>query len=244
MARPPGPRRFEELGCLSAPSLEIIARLGFSTATPVQEATIPLFCGHKDVAVDACTGSGKTLAFVLPLVEKLRHLETKLKPHQACKISGVMGRGVPVAGGSGGACPGCCCAPATCWPYMPHATMLLLLLPLSCAPYLTLLRQVGAIIVSPTRELAKQTHTVASPFIETLPGITSRLLVGGTCAAAAAAVIAAAALLLLLILILLLLLLLLPYSLAHAASCSCSSPPSPPPAGHTHAHIMQQRPWS
>ncbi len=108
MARPPGPRRFEELGCLSAPSLEIIARLGFSTATPVQEATIPLFCGHKDVAVDACTGSGKTLAFVLPLVEKLRHLETKLKPHQVCKISGVMGRGVPVAGGSGGACSGCC----------------------------------------------------------------------------------------------------------------------------------------
>lgn len=47
-----------------------------------QEATIPLFCGNKDVAVDACTGSGKTLAFVLPSVERLRRLEQPLKKHQ------------------------------------------------------------------------------------------------------------------------------------------------------------------
>lgn len=50
-----------------------------------QEATIPLFCGNKDVAVDACTGSGKTLAFLLPVVERLRRLEQPLKKNQACR---------------------------------------------------------------------------------------------------------------------------------------------------------------
>jgi len=39
---------------------------------------------------------------------------------------------------------------------------------------------VGAIIVSPTRELAKQIHAVAQPFLDTLPGVGSMLLVGGT----------------------------------------------------------------
>jgi ATP-dependent RNA helicase DDX55/SPB4 len=76
---------------------------------------------HQDVAVDACTGSGKTLAFVLPVVEKMRRLEERLKKHQ-----------------------------------------------------------VGAIVVSPTRELARQILTVAQPFISSVPGITSQLLVGGT----------------------------------------------------------------
>lgn len=75
-------RPFSELGCISKPTLEVIESLGFKTATPVQEATIPLFCGHKDVAVDACTGSGKTLAFVVPVIEKLRRREDKLKQHQ------------------------------------------------------------------------------------------------------------------------------------------------------------------
>lgn len=79
-----GPKRFDELAGVSAPTFAVLARLGFTTATPVQEATIPLFSGHKDVAVDACTGSGKTLAFVIPVVEKLRQLEERLKPNQVC----------------------------------------------------------------------------------------------------------------------------------------------------------------
>ncbi|GLC71280.1 hypothetical protein PLESTF_001098500 [Pleodorina starrii] len=114
-------KKFADLGCLSKETLEVLTSLGFSTATPVQEATIPLFCGHKDVAVDACTGSGKTLAFVLPVVERLRRLEEALKAHQ-----------------------------------------------------------VGAIIISPTRELAKQIFGVAEPFIASVPHLTSMLLVGGT----------------------------------------------------------------
>jgi len=75
-------RKFSDLGCISKPTLQVLDSLGFQTATPVQEATIPLFCGHKDVAVDACTGSGKTLAFVVPVIEKLRRREEKLKQHQ------------------------------------------------------------------------------------------------------------------------------------------------------------------
>ena len=50
---------------------------------PVQEQIIVMPCTSlQDVAVDACTGSGKTLAFIVPVVEKLRRLEEKLKLHQ------------------------------------------------------------------------------------------------------------------------------------------------------------------
>ena len=41
--------------------------------------------------------------------------------------------------------------------------------------------QVGAIIVSPTRELARQTFGVARPFVQSVPGLQAMLLVGGTC---------------------------------------------------------------
>ncbi|KAL3155393.1 hypothetical protein ABBQ38_010952 [Trebouxia sp. C0009 RCD-2024] len=40
--------------------------------------------------------------------------------------------------------------------------------------------QVGFIIVSPTRELAGQIHNVAQPFLNSVPGVSSLLLVGGT----------------------------------------------------------------
>lgn len=73
---------FENVKGVSAESLAILHAQGFLHATPVQAATIPIFSGHKDVAVEACTGSGKTLAFVIPLVEKLRGLEEALTDHQ------------------------------------------------------------------------------------------------------------------------------------------------------------------
>jgi ATP-dependent RNA helicase DDX55/SPB4 len=84
-------RSFRDIREISKQTLDVLDSLGFQQATPVQEATIPLFCGHKDVAVDACTGSGKTLAFVIPITEKLRRLEEPLKKHQvrmcACSSS-------------------------------------------------------------------------------------------------------------------------------------------------------------
>jgi superfamily II DNA/RNA helicase len=81
-----GARAFKEFTELSPESLAVLSQLGLVHATPVQEAVIPLFCGFKDVAVDACTGSGKTLAFVLPIVEKLRRLEERLLKHQVGAI--------------------------------------------------------------------------------------------------------------------------------------------------------------
>jgi superfamily II DNA/RNA helicase len=40
--------------------------------------------------------------------------------------------------------------------------------------------QVIALIVSPTRELAVQTHRVAQPFLRAIPGCTLTSLIGGT----------------------------------------------------------------
>ena len=103
-------RLFSSFPEISPETLAILDTHGFKRATPVQEATLPLFAGNKDVAVDACTGSGKTLAFILPIIERFRRLDQPLKKHQ-----------------------------------------------------------VGAIIISPTRELARQIHSVALPFITSIP---------------------------------------------------------------------------
>lgn len=82
---------FEGLGCLAAPIVCALQKLGFSHCTPVQEATLPLLlpplraaatataagngekdeASARDVAVEAPTGSGKTLAFLLPVVSRL-----------------------------------------------------------------------------------------------------------------------------------------------------------------------------
>lgn len=50
--------------------------------TPVQASVIPLFCGNKDVVVEAVTGSGKTLAFLVPIIERILKLDEALKPGQ------------------------------------------------------------------------------------------------------------------------------------------------------------------
>jgi ATP-dependent RNA helicase DDX55/SPB4 len=73
---------------LSQTTLDVIHDvLQFTHTTPVQEATIPLLMGYKDVSVDACTGSGKTLAFVIPIVEKIRRLNlSKKKSHHVVAL--------------------------------------------------------------------------------------------------------------------------------------------------------------
>jgi superfamily II DNA/RNA helicase len=81
-----GTRRFDDFECISPPVLRVLNEQGFSCATPVQEAVLPLFCSNKDVAVDAATGSGKTLAFLVPIVERLLRskpgpLEVRLSNH-------------------------------------------------------------------------------------------------------------------------------------------------------------------
>jgi ATP-dependent RNA helicase DDX55/SPB4 len=130
-AKAEGPPFEDLVPALRASSLAVLERAGFARSTPVQAATVPLLCSHKDVSVEACTGSGKTLAFVLPMIEILARAKRELKRYQ-----------------------------------------------------------VGAVIVSPTRELAKQIHEVAAPFVRTLgkersetnegEGDLAMLLVGGT----------------------------------------------------------------
>lgn len=48
------------------------------------------------------------------------------------------------------------------------------------APRICCLEQVGAVIVSPTRELARQIFDVAKPFVATVAWLQAALLVGGT----------------------------------------------------------------
>ncbi|MGE0227936.1 MAG: DEAD/DEAH box helicase [Dehalococcoidia bacterium] len=64
------PPAFRALG-LSERSLAAVAGFGFTTPSPIQEQSIPLLLGGRDVVGIAQTGTGKTLAFGLPMVERL-----------------------------------------------------------------------------------------------------------------------------------------------------------------------------
>jgi len=57
-----------------------IEKLGFSEATPIQEATIPHIIEGRDTAGLAQTGTGKTAAFLLPLMERI--VRAKQNPEQ------------------------------------------------------------------------------------------------------------------------------------------------------------------
>lgn len=105
---------------LSPSTLATLSRLKFTTMTPVQAATIPLFLARKDVAAEAVTGSGKTLAFLIPVLETLLKLPGGLKRHE-----------------------------------------------------------VGALVISPTRELAYQISEVLAEFLTDLEGRFSQLLLIG-----------------------------------------------------------------
>lgn len=111
--------------------------------------------------MDACTGSGKTLAFVLPVVERLRRLNPPLKHNQAGWASKRC-REQPVPWAASCAC----------------LRRLRTFLSRSFVAFLP--AQVGAVIVSPTRELARQIFEVAQPFFATVPWLRALLLVGGT----------------------------------------------------------------
>lgn len=59
---------FSQFGLLKS-SLQVLARMGIQSPTPVQAAALPPLLEGKDVVAQAVTGSGKTLAFSLPLIE-------------------------------------------------------------------------------------------------------------------------------------------------------------------------------
>ncbi|HEY9754772.1 MAG TPA: DEAD/DEAH box helicase [Oculatellaceae cyanobacterium] len=61
---------FIELG-LSKPLSALVAQLGFTQPTEIQEKTIPHILSGQDVLASAQTGSGKTAAYALPIIECL-----------------------------------------------------------------------------------------------------------------------------------------------------------------------------
>ena len=68
-AKPAEPASWKDLN-LSPETLELIAKAGFQTPTPVQAQAIPLAVEGFDLIASAQTGTGKTASFVLPMVER------------------------------------------------------------------------------------------------------------------------------------------------------------------------------
>ncbi len=65
---------FSLLG-LSSPLLDVLTEVGFSVATPVQKASIPVLLSGRDAVVRADTGTGKTAAYILPILQRIDHQE-------------------------------------------------------------------------------------------------------------------------------------------------------------------------
>ena len=51
--------------------------MGFEKPTPIQQQTIPLILENKDIIACAQTGTGKTAAYILPILNKIVHAETR-----------------------------------------------------------------------------------------------------------------------------------------------------------------------
>jgi superfamily II DNA/RNA helicase len=77
---------FSQLG-LSPTTLQAVADTGYTTATPIQAAAIPIALSGRDVLGIAQTGTGKTAAFTLPLVERLQSGRSKSRMPRALVIA-------------------------------------------------------------------------------------------------------------------------------------------------------------
>ncbi len=67
-------KNFHGLGIAPA-LLDILARLRFTTPTPIQEQAIPIAIQGKDMVGIAQTGTGKTLAFGVPMIQRIGALK-------------------------------------------------------------------------------------------------------------------------------------------------------------------------
>lgn len=56
---------------LSSPLQKALKDKGYETATPIQEALVPMILSSHDVMAGAQTGTGKTAGFVLPILQRL-----------------------------------------------------------------------------------------------------------------------------------------------------------------------------
>jgi ATP-dependent RNA helicase DbpA len=61
---------------LSQPLLDVVAGLGYTQLTPIQQQSIPVLLEGRDLVGQSQTGSGKTAAFSLPILQRLT-LETR-----------------------------------------------------------------------------------------------------------------------------------------------------------------------
>ena len=61
---------FSQLG-LSPTTCAPLARLGYTTPTPIQIKAIPVVLTGVDLLARAQTGTGKTAAFGLPMIQRL-----------------------------------------------------------------------------------------------------------------------------------------------------------------------------
>lgn len=61
---------FNELNLIT-PIHKAIEQIGYSTATPIQAASIPVILQGNDLIACAQTGTGKTAAFAIPILQKL-----------------------------------------------------------------------------------------------------------------------------------------------------------------------------
>ncbi|MBI4262497.1 DEAD/DEAH box helicase [Candidatus Uhrbacteria bacterium] len=68
------PSGFAALG-IAPGLLEILARLAYTTPTPIQSQAIPVAIQGKDVVGIAQTGTGKTLAFGIPMIQELARVQ-------------------------------------------------------------------------------------------------------------------------------------------------------------------------
>ncbi len=62
---------------LSPQMLATVEAQGYSTPTPIQEASIPAILGGKDLFATAPTGTGKTAAFAIPILQKMMENPSK-----------------------------------------------------------------------------------------------------------------------------------------------------------------------
>ena len=88
---------FDRFG-LGEPLLRAISDVGYEAPSPIQQKTIPLLLGGRDVIGQAQTGTGKTAAFALPILERLEPARSGvqalvLNPHARTRRPG--GRSLP-----------------------------------------------------------------------------------------------------------------------------------------------------
>src|SRR5690348_11130403 len=57
--------------------LDGLSAMGYTKPTPIQEQAIPVILRHHDLIACAQTGTGKTAAYLLPILNKIMHAETR-----------------------------------------------------------------------------------------------------------------------------------------------------------------------